>query len=713
MSALRVRLLGGFEVWHGERLIVGFESQKARALLAYLISQRGRSFSRDHLAALLWPESGPEAARHALRQAVYSLRSLLPAGDEAPPLLADHREVRFNPAGEHWLDAAAFEEALRRGGVQADPHRLAAAAQLYRGDFLSGFHVKEALEFEEWLFREQERLREAAVSALRTLVESYRRRGEVRFASHYARRLLAIDPLSEPTHRELMRLATAGGHRSRALAQYDELRERLQAELGVEPMEETRALYESILAEPETGTAPVVEGEAVGPLVPLVGREGPLAALAAVWREVQEGAARWTLVEGETGVGKSRLIKTGLDAALAQGGAFVLQGRGCELRPPPPLLPIAEALRSVLAADGDGAERLVEQPPAALAELCAALARQSGKPLVVLLDDLHLADLGTFELLARLAAGEGDWPVWIVTAWCPERVPEDDPRRALVRRGAARLWLDRLAPACFEEIAAALVTEGEAAELGAWLAAGAAGLPLLATELINLLRDEGVLVSGSLTGWRLARPLAAVAPAPADVREVLLRRLRALPQSARRLATLASVIGRSFELGLLQTAGGEHPTVVEVGLELLLQRWLVRRASGRWTDEGRAVGEALWAAGARRGDFEFAHRLIGETIFDAVDPERRRVLHGAIAAALEERSGGDPRRGCETLAHHWLAAGRPEKAVPCLRLAAERARALGAAETAAAYEALAAEAASAISSSARATPAASPTSSRR
>ncbi|HEX9670256.1 MAG TPA: BTAD domain-containing putative transcriptional regulator, partial [Thermoanaerobaculia bacterium] len=663
--------------------------------------------------ALLWPESGQEAARHALRQAVYSLRSLFPAGDEAPPLLADHREVRFNPAGEHWLDAAAFEEALRRGAAHADPHRLAAAAQLYRGDFLSGFHVKEALAFEEWLFREQERLREAAVGALRTLVESYRRRGEVRFASHYARRLLAIDPLSEPTHRELMRLAAAAGHRSRALAQYDELCERLLAELGVEPMEETRALYESILAEPETGAAPVVEGEAVGPLVPLVGREGPLAALAATWREVQAGAARWTLVEGETGVGKSRLIKTGLDAALAQGSALVLQGRGCELRPPPPLLPVAEALRSVLAADGDGAERLVEQPPAALAELCAGLARQSGRPLVLLLDDLHLADPGTFELLGRLAAGEGDWPVWIVTAWCPEQVPEDDPRRALVRRWAAPLWLDRLAPAGFEEIAAALVTEGEAAELGAWLAAGAAGLPLLATELINLLRDEGVLVSGNLMGWRLARPLAAVAPPPADVRAVVLRRIRALPQSTRRLATLASVIGRGFEFGLLQAAGGEHPTVVEVGLELLLQRWLVRRASGRWTDEGRAVGEALWATGARRGDFEFAHRVIGEAIFDAVDPKRRRVLHGAVAAALEERSAGDPRRGCEAVAHHWLAAGRPEKAVPCLRLAAERSRALGAVETAAAYEALAAEAASAISSSARATPAASPTSTRR
>ena len=98
MSKIRVRLLGGFEVWAGERQIGGFESQKVRALLAYLACHRRRAFSRDHLAGLLWPEREPEAARHALRQAVYNLRSKLLEAD--PFLLISNQEIGLHPQSE-------------------------------------------------------------------------------------------------------------------------------------------------------------------------------------------------------------------------------------------------------------------------------------------------------------------------------------------------------------------------------------------------------------------------------------------------------------------------------------------------------------------------------------------------------------------------------------------------------------------------------------
>ncbi|MFP5286630.1 MAG: BTAD domain-containing putative transcriptional regulator, partial [Thermoanaerobaculia bacterium] len=206
MSKIRVRLLGGFEVWEGERQVGGFESQKVRALLAYLACNRRRSFSRDHLAGLLWPERGTETARHALRQAVYNLRSVLPDDGGNPLLLINNLEIGLNPEADCWLDVEAFEEALRKGTERAavDLHHLSAAAQLYRGELLAGFFVKDSPDFEEWLVTEQTRLREAALEALRKLIESYRRRGEHRFGVHYARRLVAIEPLSEEAHRELM-----------------------------------------------------------------------------------------------------------------------------------------------------------------------------------------------------------------------------------------------------------------------------------------------------------------------------------------------------------------------------------------------------------------------------------------------------------------------------------------------------------------------------
>ena len=106
------------------------------------------------------------------------------------------------------------------------------------------------------MLSEQERLREAAVDSFRTLIESYLRRGEYRFGIQFARRLLAIDPLSEEAHRSLMRLYALSGRRSRALRQYEILRNLLSSELKVEPLRDTRELHQSILDQtvsPATG----------------------------------------------------------------------------------------------------------------------------------------------------------------------------------------------------------------------------------------------------------------------------------------------------------------------------------------------------------------------------------------------------------------------------------------------------------------------------
>ena len=128
------------------------------------------------------------------------------------------------PIDDEGMRVDLLEEALRAGSVGevADSHHLSTAVQLYRGELLAGFFVKECPEFEDWLVTEQTRLRESAVDGLRKLIDNYRRRGEYRFGVHYARRLVAIEPLSEEAHRELMRLFALSGQRNRALAHYEE-----------------------------------------------------------------------------------------------------------------------------------------------------------------------------------------------------------------------------------------------------------------------------------------------------------------------------------------------------------------------------------------------------------------------------------------------------------------------------------------------------------
>ncbi len=713
-------------MWAGDRQVTGFESQKVRALLAYLVCHRQRTFSRDHLIGLLWPERDPETARHTLRQALYNLRSTVPGGGTQGLVQSRNLEIGLSPEADCWLDVEAFEEALE--GESVDPQQLSAAAQLYRGEFLAGFFVKDSPAFEDWLGTQQVRFREAAVEVLQRLIESYRRRGEYRFGVHYARRLVALEPLLEEAHRNLMRLLALSGQRSRALAQYEDLTRRLRDELAVEPAEETRQLYDSILAEALEVKTEASDPEPIGPIIPLVGRGPTYGLLREGWLRALAGKVHFTLLTGESGVGKTRLLKSFLDTTTSQRRGRVLKARCYELAPLQAYQPFAEVLRSVLADATDVAERaLARVPAAALADLVRlapelrdlrpdlsppapsdgadgqrrlftafgrfleALCRQGSRgeepePLILYLDDLHLADRDSFDLLAFLTA-RLKGPIWILASSLGHALEHEHPLGQIFRQCktngmGTRLTIDRLAPDSLEEIAESLVGEAEALELARFLAAKSGGLPLAVAEIINLLWDEGVLTAQGAGRWSLTRPLAGLDLAAETLQDLIRIRLRRLPNSTRRLATLAAVMGRSFDAHLLQEAADEHVAVVEVGLEILLRRWLIRQFFHSWTSGRQEEVLAMWAQGARRGSFEFAHREIRRAILDELNPLRRQVMHAQVAEALA-RLRGD--RDCESLAYHFMAAGEWEKALPALEGAVERALSLGAEDTARRY----------------------------
>ncbi|HVR96988.1 MAG TPA: AAA family ATPase [Thermoanaerobaculia bacterium] len=732
MSKVRVRLLGGFEVWQGDQQVAGFESQKVRALLAYLICNRQRAFSRDHLAGLLWPEREPEAARHALRQAVYNLKATFPNGEDGdvPPILSNGSQLQFNPEAGCWLDIAAFEDALQQSAERrpADPHHLASAVQLYRGELLSGFFVRDSEAFEEWLVTEQERLREAAIEALRALIDNYRRRGEYRFGIHYARRLTTIDPLSEEAYRYLMQLCAMAGRRNQALAYYEELQTRLEDELGVEPLDETRAIYESILID-VSGPPPATEDtEPIGPLIPLVGRGEAYVVLWECWQRVLEGTGQLILVEGEAGVGKTRLVKSFLDAASAQRRTVVLKGRCYELAPTVAYLPFSEALRSALT-ETDVAERALSfLPPEVLEDLARlvpdlrelrpelptpgplfgesgrlrlfesvarfleALCRvdpesPGGDPLVIFLDDLHLADRDTFDLLRHLALRLEHSPIWIILTYRSAVLGLGHPLLEIAgEAGAVWMGIGRLDITDVEEIAQSLVGESQAIELAQFLDLHGHGLPLAVAELINFLWDGGLLAVRDMRSWRLAGPLAEVqAPTDEDVSALILRRIRKLPNSTKRLASLAAIAGQHFDADLLQQAAEEHPGVVEIGLEVLLKRWLIRQFVQFWTSGRREHDVVLWAQGVRRGSFEFAHKWIRNALYYDLNPIRRQAMHTQVAEALESLLGDRKEGICEALAWHYSAANQWDRAAGYLVQSAEKARNLLARETALHY----------------------------
>jgi len=237
MARLSLALLGGFEVRPASGSTALVLGKKIQALLAVLAVRPGQVYPRDRLASLLWADVGADQARHSVRQALFSLRRMLP--DDV--LRATGETVAMN-ADAVAVDVVDFERLATKG----NPETLEQAALLYRGDLLEGLRLREP-PFEEWLAVERDRLRSLAVATLDRLTHSQMEGGDLDAAIETATRLVSLDPAREAGHRMLMRLYLQTGRRAAAVRQYQACERVLSRALGVKPDTETRALYDKIL----------------------------------------------------------------------------------------------------------------------------------------------------------------------------------------------------------------------------------------------------------------------------------------------------------------------------------------------------------------------------------------------------------------------------------------------------------------------------------
>jgi DNA-binding SARP family transcriptional activator/TolB-like protein len=211
--------------------------KKARALVAYLAAQKGAVVPRERAADLLWPDQDAQLGRHSLRNCLLELRRALgPAAREH--LFADATNCRLAVNG---VDLDRFD---RLAGA-AERVDLRAAADLYRGEFLADLAVN-SQPFQDWLEVERQRLLAQACEVLERLVRAEAAAGAHLAAIRVARRLVALDPLSEPAQRTLMQAYFKAGRRPEALRQYRAFVDLLRGELAVPPDPETRALAHAI-----------------------------------------------------------------------------------------------------------------------------------------------------------------------------------------------------------------------------------------------------------------------------------------------------------------------------------------------------------------------------------------------------------------------------------------------------------------------------------
>jgi TolB-like protein len=238
MGRSKLSLFGGFEIGGDAAAQPGLP-RKARAMLAYLALQPGHAQSREKLAALLWGSNDDAQARLNLRQALWTLRKAvpLPGGER---LRTDGDNVVLDLDGID-LDVARFTELVARDA----PEQLEQAVNLYRGDLLDGFSLKEEL-FEDWLRMERARLRTIIVAALERLVAHYFAAESLTSCARAAAQLLAFEPVREDIHRVLMRTYAAQDRLGVALKQYEICRDALARDLGLQPERDTTKLYEEL-----------------------------------------------------------------------------------------------------------------------------------------------------------------------------------------------------------------------------------------------------------------------------------------------------------------------------------------------------------------------------------------------------------------------------------------------------------------------------------
>jgi len=350
MSHLSLSFLGPFQVTLAGAPVTAFESNRARALLAYLAVEAERPHQRETLAGLFWPNWPDPGALANVRHALANLRQVTGDRDVTPPFLLITREtVQFNPASDYELDVLSFIRlATAERAGQPPVERLQQALALYRGSFLEGLSVGDSAAFEEWATLKREQLAQQMLEVLLRLAAYHEQQGDYEQAQRYAQRQLDLDPTREEAHRQLMRAPALSGQRSTALAQYLTCRRLLAEELGVEPAQETSALYESIRQGTLSGLKPaVVSGPAPGSAIPevellpeleegpeaarplFVAREGELAQLDRWLGLALPGQGRVGFVVGEPGSGKTLLLQEFARLAMVAHPELVMASGNC------------------------------------------------------------------------------------------------------------------------------------------------------------------------------------------------------------------------------------------------------------------------------------------------------------------------------------------------------------------------------------------------
>ncbi len=662
MQGLELHLFGPPSLWPSPATGAPYTlSPKLLALLAYLCLEPG-PHSREELATLLWGESSDAHARASLRQAVAALRRSLPDAVHITRAdLAVAELVRCDA-----VDFCQLASKDSRSALEYDVPK-----------FWCGRTLHHAPGFDEWVATRRLHLLHEYHRLLGVLCREAMSRWRWREAVLFAEQWQSSDPLNEDAVRIGVEALYLCGERGSALTRYREYMERLSRETGAQPTAPMLELVGRIEAErANRPSAPLsAEWNIRSPSfeATLVGRDDAWRTLRHAWARARKGPARVVLLEGDEGVGKSRLAEEFVRWTVAE-GATLLRGRGYDADVRIPFGPLAEALQGVLAAPGlagtapewlSEASRIlpalrerfpnIQEPPPpedtagrwrlfeGIAQVILALAVE--RPVVLFVDDLHWCDEDSCALLHFFLRRLEKAPVLLIATVTLGSIEREAPAGRLVRviRGQRGARVIPLAPLTEEQLWLLIREMGHvstpdgAKRFAARMHEVTAGNPFYVIELLKTLFARGFLAMDPVQGsWTVAAgdPFdgSAKLPLPPSVSDAIAERVERLPYQLRDLLITVSVAGMPCRPEALALVHGIARLQVAALADALVERRLL-------------VEEA--------GCYSCPHPLVATVVRRGLTDARRAEVHRALAVALEAATGPEDLPGlARELARH-------------------------------------------------------------
>ncbi len=692
-----------------EETLFDVGSPKTQSLLAYCALHRDQPIERRQLAFMLWARTTESAARRNLRQYLHRVRQVLsPLGLDAVLQDVSGSHLVFSPGDALWVDVDAFQSQATMLAEQLPsltelPADVWETVNLYRGDLVPSI-------YDDWVDPLRTHWRQQFTNLLFSLIEFSRKNQNHTDAIRFGKRLLQVDPLRESSHRLLMESYYLSGDRAAALQQFEQCQQLLRDELDAEPMPETVMLYRQIrqgekisaaggASPPKRPAAARSSAEmtawqtlqTIPPTIetnqpPFIARQTEISQLDRALLDVRRQRGQLLFVCGESGVGKTRLVREWLATNAARLRVMVGQSREFEtmisyhplvdalqngkthlaqltLSHPPvwwhsllAIFPEAAALYPDLpavSAKMPSRENLVEGMGRCFVHVAAA----HPTPLVLFLEDLHWADEATWQFLAHIGWRSRLAPLLVIGTYQREYLSPVAQKILdgikLQNKEMTVIPLTRFSPEETRQLAGFLLdTPRPAQQILSRLYRETEGNPFFIIEMVNAWFNVPVKDRHRLPAK--SEIPAGVGTMPAGIKLVIEARLNRLGETSRQLLAMAAAIGRTFNYRVLAAASDLPETeVVSILESWLAQGLVVERANG----------------------YDFSHDKIREVAYRELSRARRRLIHRKIAETLTRQDAPEFNHPAR-LAHHFSNSDQPQRALPYLIRAGEMALAV-------------------------------------